>query len=143
MSLSNVAENALALLVFNAVTWNNIAENDTTSPATDFDVALHTADPGEAGNMTTNEAAYTSYARQTVARTAGGWTIATSNVSNTAAVTFPQATGGSETESHFSIGFTGGGATDIIAFGPVDTPLAVSVGITPEFAIGALDVDWD
>lgn len=143
MSLGNTTENELALLIFNAVTMADIAENDTTSPATDFDVALHTADPGEAGTMSTNEAAYTSYARQTVARTAGGWTVSGSNVSNTAAITFPQATGGSETETHFSVGKVGGGATQIIASGALTASLAVSNGITPEFAIGALDIDWD
>lgn len=39
-------------------------------------VSLHTADPGVAGDQSTNEATYTSYARVAVARTTGGWTIA-------------------------------------------------------------------
>lgn len=143
MSLGDTTENELALLIFNATTMADIAENDTTAPATDFDVALHTADPGEAGTMATSEAAYTGYVRQTVARTSGGFTVAAANVSNTALITFPISTSGPETETHFSVGKTGGGAAQILAFGVLDSSLIVNPGITPEFAIGALDIDWD
>lgn len=38
-------------------------------------VSLHTADPGATGNQTTNECAYTSYARVAVARTGAAWTV--------------------------------------------------------------------
>jgi hypothetical protein len=38
-------------------------------------VSLHTADPGVAGDQTTNEVAYTSYARVAVARSEAGWTV--------------------------------------------------------------------
>lgn len=38
--------NSLLALIFNATTWNLIAENDTTSPATNLYLSLHTADPG-------------------------------------------------------------------------------------------------
>ena len=68
MSKANSTENALLLLIFNATTWDLIAENDTTSPATNLYVALHTSDPGEAGAQNTNETAYTNYARVAVAR---------------------------------------------------------------------------
>ena len=59
-------------------------------------VSLHTADPGEAGEQTTSETAYTNYARVAVARSAAGWTVAGNNASNAAAVAFPAcgATGG-------------------------------------------------
>ncbi len=42
---------------------NFIADNAATSPITNLYVSLHTGDPGEAGDQTTSEAAYTSYAR--------------------------------------------------------------------------------
>lgn len=143
MSLGNTTENELALLIFNATAMADIADNDATTPATNFDVALHTADPGEAGTMATSEAAYTGYARQTVARTSGGFTVAAGNVSNTALVTFPTSSSGPETETHFSVGKVGGGATQILASGALTSSLIVNSGITPEFAIGALDIDWD
>jgi hypothetical protein len=38
-------------------------------------ISLHTADPGEAGDQTTSEATYKSYARVSVARTTAGWTV--------------------------------------------------------------------
>lgn len=142
MSLGSTTANELAALIFNATTMADIAENDSSSPATAFDVALHTSSPGAGGTMSTNEAAYTDYARVTVARTSGGWTVVAANVSNTTAITFPQASGGPESETDFSIGKTGGGTAQILFFGALDSPLAVADLITPEFAIGALDIDW-
>ena len=73
-SLTNSAENSFLVLLFNATAWANVADNAAGSPLTNLYVSLHTADPGEGGSQTTNETAYTNYARQPVARTAGGWT---------------------------------------------------------------------
>lgn len=91
-------------------------------------VSMHTDDPGEAGTQLTNEAAYTNYARVAVARTAGGWTRSTNNVSNTATVTFPQAGAGSpEDERFFGIGTASTGAGKLLFSGPLTggaTPLA-------------------
>ena len=63
---------ALALM-FSATAWANYADNAATTPQTNIHVALATADPGDAGTMSTSEATYTSYARVNVARTSGGW----------------------------------------------------------------------
>lgn len=104
---------------------------------------MHTADPGEAGSQTTSEATYTGYARVDVARTAGGWTISGANVSNAAAVTFGACTAGTNTITHFGIGSDLSGAGNLFLKGTVTPNLAVSAGITPSFAIGALDVDID
>jgi hypothetical protein len=143
LTASNALETDLLELLFNGTALADLAENDSTTPATNLYVGLHTGDPGEAGNQTTNEATFTSYARVAVARTSGGWTISGNNVSNTAAVTFPQATGGSDTITYFSIG-TGSSGTGYLMFsGALSASLAVSSGITPEFAIGDLDVNAD
>ena len=75
MSKGNTFEDDLLKLIFNATGIPDLADNDQTSPATTLSVALHTADPGEAGTQATSETAYTGYARQTVARTAGGWAV--------------------------------------------------------------------
>jgi len=53
MSISNTAESAILQLVFNATTWANYAINATSSPQTNIDVALHTADPGDSGTAAT------------------------------------------------------------------------------------------
>lgn len=143
MSKGNTFENDFLKLIFNATNIANIADNAATAPLTNLFVALHTADPGEASDQTTNEATYTSYARVTVARTSGGWTVAANNASNAALVTFPKATGGSETITHFSVGTLTSGAGKILYSGILDSSLAVSNNVQPEFAIGALDCNED
>lgn len=143
MSKSNTTENNLLLLIFNATAWVNMADNAASSPLTNLYVALHTADPGEAGTGTTSEAAYTSYARVAVARTSGGWTVSGATVSNAAAVTFPACTGSSATCTYFSITVASSGASTILYSGALTSSLAVSNGITPSFAIGALTVTED
>lgn len=131
MSKSNATENAILLLIYNATTWADIAENDTTSPATNIHVAGHTADPGEAGAGNTTELAYTSYARVAVARTSGGWTVTANSVSPVAAITFPAGTGGSGTMTHFSTTIGSSGATVIIHSGTVTPNIVCGNGITP------------
>jgi len=138
MSKSNAAENAFLLLLFNATTWNLIAENDSTSSVANLYVSLHTGDPGEAGDQTTNEAAYTSYARVAVARTAGGWTVSSNTSSNTALFQFPECTGGSETETYVGIGTDASGAGQLLYSGALTSSRAISNGITPQFAALAL-----
>ena len=143
MSKGNTFENDLLLLIFNATGIANIADNAGTSPLTNLYVSLHTGDPGEAGDQTTNECTYTSYARVAVARSGSGWTVSGNAVSNAAAITFPQATGGSETATYFAVGTASSSTGKILYSGALSASLAISSGITPEFAIGDLDVTED
>jgi hypothetical protein len=143
MSATNTTEDNILKLIFNATAWGNIADNTATSPATNLYISLHTADPGETGSQTTSESAYTSYARVAVARTSGGFTISNPNVTNAAAVTFPACTGGSSTVTHFGIGLASSGAGTLLFSGALTASLAVSNGITPQFAIGQLSVTAD
>ena len=103
-------ENALLQLIFNATAISQLALNASSSPATNLCVALHTSSPAAGGTQSTNEAAYTSYARVLVARSSSGWTVSSNSVSPASTIVFPAATGGSETETYFSIGLptTGG-----------------------------------
>lgn len=137
MSKGNTFENDLLKLIFNAMAIANLADNAATSPLTNLYVSLHTSDPGEAGDQTTNEAAYTSYARVAVARTSGGWTISGNSVSPAAAITFPAATGGSETITHFGVGTDSSGAGKLLYSGTVSPNIAVSSGVTPELGTGS------
>ena len=129
----NTFENDVVLLTFNgtAYSWN---------ANTDLYVALHTADPGEAGSQTTNECAFGSYARVTVARTSGGFTVSGDTASNTATISFPECTSGSETVTHVSIGTASSGAGQIMYKGALTASRAVSSGITLQFAASALSV---
>lgn len=129
MSLSNAAETDILELILNATTWPEVAENDSTSPATNITVALHTSDPGEAGTQLTNQCAYGSYARVSVARTSGGWTVSGNSASPVANISFPAATSGTETATHFSIGT---GTSDyMIASGTISPNISISTGVSP------------
>jgi hypothetical protein len=146
MSLTNAAETAFLNLLFNNTDWANVGDAaglQNSLAAGVFYVSLHTADPGEAGNQTTSEANYTGYARISVARTAGGWTISGNTASNAAAVVFGACTAGSSTITHFGIGSDVSGTGNLFMSGALTASLAVSNGITPQFAIGALTVTAD
>ena len=143
MSASNSFETAILQLFFNGTTFSDLAENKVTSPATNLYVSLHTADPGEAGTQVTNETVYTNYARLAVARTSGGWTISGNSVSNTALATFAECGATGATITHFGIGQNASGAGELYFSGALGSSVAVSNGVTPEFAIGALSVTAD
>jgi hypothetical protein len=137
MGISNTTQNAILALTFQAVAWGNYADNAATAPQTTVAVALHTADPGAAGTQTTSEATYTSYARQTPARTTGGFGISGSSpttIAPVAAITFPAGTGGSGTVSYFSSGKNSGGATAILWSGTVTPNIVTGTGITPQLS---------
>ncbi len=126
--------NKLLLLLFNASNWANVADNASSSPLTNLYVSLHTATPGATGDQTTNEAAYASYARVAVARTSGGWTVTTNSVSPVATISFPAASGGSETETYAGIGSASSMAGHLYYFGPISPNIAVVSGVTPQLS---------
>lgn len=134
MPKSSAFANDVLDLFFNATAIPELAENDSTSPSTNLTVALHTASPGTGGDQTTNEATYASYVRVNVARTSGGWTVTGNSVSPVSDITFPEATGGSETITHISIGT--GTADNMIYFGAITPTIAVSTGVTPIITTG-------
>lgn len=146
MSATNAFEDKILSLVFENANAANIGDatglrGSTTAGV--FYISLHTANPNETGTQTTSEAAYGSYARQSVARSTAGWTVTSGVADNDAAITFPAATSGSETETHFGIGSDVSGVGNLNIWGALTAGLAVSAGITPSFAIGALDVTLD
>lgn len=146
MSMTNAAEAALLDLLFLNVDWANIGDAaglQNSATAGSFYISLHTADPGEAGNQSTNEVSYTGYARVAVNRTAGGWTRTVSTIANTALVQFGQCTGGSATATHFGIGTDSSGAGNLLLKGALNASLSISNGIQPQFAAGALTATVD
>jgi hypothetical protein len=146
VSKSNSYENSLLLLIFNATTFADLAENDTTSPATSLYVSLHTSDPGEAGAQNTSETVYTNYARQGVVRTSSGWTVsgtAPTQAANAAVINFPQCGATGATITHFGIGTLSTGAGVLLYSGALDAQLVVSSGITPSFAAGTCKATED
>src|SRR6476646_1542351 len=102
MSATNVFETGILALTFQNANYANVGDATGIRGSTVagvFYVSLHTANPNETGTQSTTEAAYGSYARQSVARSSGGWTVASGVASNAAAINFPAATSGSETET--------------------------------------------
>lgn len=137
---TSTCNNVLAL-IFNATTWNLIAENDTTSPATNLYLSLHTASPGVGNDQQTNETAYTNYARIAVARTTGGWDAPSGGATaNAALAQFAQCGVTGATLTHVAIGTASSGAGTVLYAGALSSSLAVANGIQPQFAAGALDV---
>lgn len=146
MSMSNALETALLALLFENTNLANMGDatglRGSTTPGS-FYIGLHTADPGEAGAQSTSEASYTGYARVAVARSTSGWTVTGNTVANDAVITFGACTAGSSSVTHFSIGSDASGTGNLFLSGALTDTLAVSAGITPSFAIGALTATAD
>lgn len=146
MSKSNTFENDLLQLIFNNVDIADIGDAgglQNSATAGSLYVALHTGDPGEAGNATTSESAYTSYARVAVARSGAGWTVSGNSATNAALIQFPECSGGSETITHVSITTASSGSSKILYSGALSASRSVSSGIQPQFAASALTVTED
>lgn len=146
MSATNALEGKILSLYFENADAANIGDatglRGSTTAGSVY-ISLHTSDPGETGDQTTNEATYTSYARVAVARSTAGWTVASSVADNDSVITFPTGTGGSGTVTHFGIGSATSGAGNRDFNGTCTPNLVTGSGVTPSFAAGALDVSCD
>ena len=134
MSFGNATETDILnlLMIGTALSWD---------AATQLDIHLHTADPGEAGISTTNEATYTGYAVVTVNRSAADWTVTGNQAVNDTLIQFVVCSGGSNTITHASI--TPAGSTQIIAYHALGVSLPVVAGIQPQFGAGTLTLTLD
>lgn len=141
MPKSTTTCNSIINLMYRATAWANVADNAAASPLTNTYVALHTSSPTAAANsQAENETTYTDYARQAVARSTG-WDAASGGATaNAATISFPQCGASGATLTHVSTGVAVGGATAVWHYGALNSSLAVSSGITPQFAAGALDI---
>lgn len=136
---TNTCNNFLALL-YNATAWANIADNAASSPITTIQVALATATGAVGDTMSTNEATYTNYARQTVARTTSGWSAPSSrSTQNVAQITFPQCGASGNTITSAKTGKSSG-ASDVFHYGDLNASITVSNLIQPVFAAGAMTI---
>lgn len=146
MSMSNAFETEILELIFNNSAIANIGDAGGLQPsatAGSLYVSLHTGDPGEAGDQTTNETAYTNYARVAVARSGAGWTISGNTVSNAALVQFPQCGVTGATLTYVGVGTASAGAGVLLFSGQLSSSLVVANLIQPQFATGDLDIVAD
>lgn len=146
MSKGNTFENDLLGLIFNNTDIADIGDASglqNSATAGSLYVALHTADPGEAGTAATSEATYTNYARVAVARSGAGWTVSGATATNAAQITFPQCGASGNTITHVSITTAASGTSKILYSGALNSSLSVALNITPLFAASGLTVTED
>jgi hypothetical protein len=143
MSASNGFETSLLQLIFNGTAIANIADNAASSPATSYYISLHTNDPGEAGNQSTNETSYTGYARIAVTRDTGGWTVSGSSAVNAAEILFGKCTGGAATITHVGLGTASTGTGSLLISNALDSSIDLVAGATPLFEAGQLEFTVD
>jgi hypothetical protein len=142
---SNSGETSMWDLCFTNTNFAQAPVLQGSSTAGSFFIALHNASPGATGTQQTNETIYTNYTREAVARSGSGWTITGNNpiiAENAAAVTYPTGGATGDTLTYFSFGQETSGAGVVYGFGAMTSSLAVSNGITPSFAIDAMNCDF-
>lgn len=141
MPKSTTTCNSIVNLMYRATAWANVADNAAAAPLANTYVALHTATLTAATNSQAEaETVYTDYARQPVLRSTG-WDAASGGATaNAATISFPQCGVTGATLTYVSTGTTVSGATPVWHYGSLNSPLAVSSGITAQFAAGALTV---
>jgi hypothetical protein len=148
--MTDLMEERIMTLIFENTAAAEIGDTAGLLPsatANAFACALHTATvPDTATSMSVSECAYTGYARlegtgDGTDRNSTDWNYAASPdgpMTNLATITFGTSTT-SETITSVSLGEQGGGATSPFFATDLDSNLAVTNGVTPSFAIGALD----
>jgi hypothetical protein len=141
MSKTNTWETGLLSLLFENTTFSGVGDATGlpgAATAGSLYFSLHTSDPGEAGDQTTNEVAYTSYARVAVARSSSGWTVTGNAVALDANVTFPAGTGGSGTATHWGLGTASSGAGKLLYKGSMSPSIVCGNGVTPQLTAGTV-----
>ena len=137
MTKSDVFENSMQLLTFQATAITNIADNAATGALTNLYLSLHTADPTDAGDQGTSESTYTSYSRVAVARTNTGFVVAAGVASLNANADFPQATNTGPNITHFSVGDLSAATSGRILYSGTVTPnINIADGVTPRLTTG-------
>jgi hypothetical protein len=131
---SNTWETGLLNLLFKNTDFTEVGDAGGlrgSATANNLYFSLHTADPGEGGDQTTSETAYTGYARKDVARGAG-FTVTGNSVSPAANVDFGECTAspGSPIQ-YFGIGTASSGAGKLLYSGAVTPNITMAVGVIP------------
>lgn len=132
MPKGSTLANDILKLLYQGVGIAGIADNAASAPLTNIYVSLHTANPGASGSQSTNEAAYAGYARVAVPRSTSGWNVSGGVANPAAAINFPAATGGSETETFFATGTAATGTGKLLHSGGITPTINVSSGVQPQ-----------
>lgn len=134
---STAFANALLLHLYNNQAIANLGDASGLQPSGSagvVDIALHTGAVAAGDAQTVNEAAYTGYSRPSAARSAGGFTVSSNQVSNTAEVDFGTWTAGAQDPATwFSFGYNNivmhaGPLTASVAIGPGNPDVKAAAG---------------
>lgn len=136
MSKSNTFENDYLLLLFNNTSIATIGDATGlrgSSAAGSLYLTLHTAHPGEAGNQSTSECAYSGYARKALARDNTAFTVTNNTVALAANQDFGEAAAGaSETAYYWGIGAASSGTGKLLYSGVLGSILGLFTGATSD-----------
>lgn len=121
--------NELLLLIFNGTAIANLADNAASSPITDWELSLHTAEPTTGQDH--NECTYTGYAREAVSRSGSGFVVTTNSVSLAAQIDFGEVTAGTESATYLGIGTAHTGAGVLKYAFPLSPAISIVVGQIP------------
>ena len=138
MSTAVGSANSILNLIYRAQAWADIAEDDSSAPATVLTIALHTSAPvtdlQSSNEVTVGQ--WNTYARVNVNRATGKWNPPANGLTkNVDLLQFVEMVSGAGcTITHVSVGIS----SNIIHFGELASPRAVSAGIQPQFAAEAL-----
>ena len=140
MAKSNNLEQGILKLIYQNIDLANIGDAaglQESATVGSLYIALYQSDPTDADAGV--EASYTGYARIGVIRSAVGWTLTDSTITNAALITFPTNTGTSQTCTHLAIrtALTGG---DLVYHGALNSALVIENGNIPKFEIGDLAI---
>ena len=146
MSAKDGFEEELLKHIFQNEAIPNIGDAAGLQPsaaAGNFWIALHTITPTDSASGT--ECDYDGYGRVAVPRNASGFAVAGSVVSNASALAFGQCVSGATDEAvAFTINYASGvNVDDQKLWGALTSNYSISLGVTPEFAIGDLTVNCD
>lgn len=134
MSKADTWEAGLLDLLFKNVAFTLVGDAAGLLPSAapgNLYISLHTSDPADAGDQTTNETAYTGYARQPCVRGAG-FTRTGNSISPSANVDFPicsAAPGGAVT--HFGVGTSVSGVGKLLYSGAISPNITLAVNVIP------------
>lgn len=152
MNASNTFENEFLLHLFQNAAIAGIGDVTglpAAAAAGDFYLRLCTDAVVVDDEIVGTECAYTGYVAKGIAvpRTASGWSITafSNQASNAVEVLFGACTAGAETVKYLEVwkNNTGDTEADRIAWVQLTTNLAITAGVTPKFAAGAVVVSFD
>ncbi len=141
MSKADTWENDYMKLVFNNVAAALVGDASGLQPsaaAGSLYLSLHIGDPGDAGNQSTSETAYTGYVRLAVVRSAAGFTVTANAVNLVANADFGSCTAApGAAVTHFGIGTSASGAGKLLYKGTLTPNIAMAVGVIPRITTAA------